>query len=142
MNRFKYDRYPPHFRLVCSMVSGVLAVVLAALAVRVYSVNGGSVWRAFVALAAASAVAALFRWGCLIPSLVLGITFGIFNDAAIKHGSIESQMWETVYSIAFGGFIGLAIGFAADRATFHRPRSHSEDHPAQSDAKRTHGGPA
>ena len=45
---------------------------------------------------------------------MFGTFCGMVTDAQIKGGDYESQMWETVTSIAVGAILGLAAGFLLD----------------------------
>ncbi|MBN2475468.1 MAG: hypothetical protein JXB62_12730 [Pirellulales bacterium] len=79
-----------------------------------WSVGSGLEWKLLAALFACSTVAIVFRLGWPVPCMILGILAGIALDPAIKGGTIDSQMWETVSCICVGAFIGLLIGVFLD----------------------------
>src|SRR5579859_7240504 len=70
----------------------------------------------FVGLAACCLAAFVFRWGYSVPCVVLGLLVGGYLDLHVKGGSVESQMWETVTSVAIGTAMGLLVGVALDFA--------------------------
>ena len=51
----------------------------------------------------------IFRLGWLVPIIVFGTLMGLFLDPAIKGGTRESQMWETVRIICGETIIGLVV---------------------------------
>lgn len=70
----------------------------------------------FVGLGACCLAAFVFGWGYSVPCVVLGLLLGAFLDLRVKGGTAESQMWETVTSVAICTAIGLIVGVAADLA--------------------------
>jgi len=92
----------------------VLAVITGLLALRVWSIDGGQVWKLLAGLSACTTAALIFRLGWLVPCIVLGTLAGILLDPAIKGGTIESQMWETVSYICFGAVAGFVVGLMID----------------------------
>lgn len=56
------------------------------------------------------------RW--IVPLTSIGAGLGLLlGEGAVRSGTFESQMWETVQIIAFGATFGVLIGFAADGAS-------------------------
>jgi hypothetical protein len=77
--------------------------------------KAGLFYVALVACCLFSALAAVFRWGWLVPCVAFGMLFGAeILDPCVKGGTIDSQMQETVGHISCGTFLGLAIGGAVD----------------------------
>jgi hypothetical protein len=73
--------------------------------------------RFFTAMFLYSAACIVFRWGWVIPCVVGGAICGLFMDNAVKSGSNESQMWETVGSLFFGCFCGFIVGIILDQSS-------------------------
>jgi hypothetical protein len=98
------------------LASLLLTIGLSALAIRHWYLLGfvaGDV-RLFAALAVACCISTLLRMGWMVPCLVFGTFCGILLDPLIKGGTVESQMWETVTSIATGAVLGLCVGLALE----------------------------
>jgi len=65
----------------------------------------------------ASAECIFLRIGWFVPFTIAESYFGLcFLDPAIKRGSAESQMKETVTCIEIGTILGFVIGLALDAA--------------------------
>ena len=74
-----------------------------------------SYWSAAaVVFALIAFLSAAFRWGWLIPGLLLGVVLGFFFDAKVKGGDHESQTWETINSVVIWALVGGMAGFFAD----------------------------
>lgn len=95
----------------------VLALLTGMNAVLIYAEKAGSVWRLFAALSVCSLISAIPRSGWLIPCTILGVVVGVVADATIKGGTHESQMWETVRSVAVWTVVGIVVGFFCDYST-------------------------
>jgi hypothetical protein len=94
----------------------VLTLLTGWLALQIYSVGGGKIWRLFAGLAVCSYVSVVFRAGWLVPCVVLGTIVGMLLDPAVKGGDADSQIWETVQHVVSGTFLGLVAGLLADSA--------------------------
>ena len=112
----KNDGYVRPKRRVLLAVQILLAAITGLLAVCVWSVDGGQIWKLFAGLFACSTASLIFRLGWLVPCIVCGILAGIFLDPSIKGGTIESQMWETVSYICSGAVAGFVVGLVIDAA--------------------------
>lgn len=105
-------------RIALRTVQILLALFTGLMAIRIWFVEGGEIWKLFAGMFACSAVSAILRLGWLVPCMIGGIIFGISMDADIKGGTIESKMWETVANIGFGAALGLLAGLLIDH--YHR----------------------
>jgi hypothetical protein len=92
----------------------LLATMTGLSAFRIWSINGGQVWKLFAGLFVFMMVSLILRLGWLVPCMVVGTLTGIFLDPLIKGGTIESQMWETVRYICGGTIAGLVLGLVID----------------------------
>lgn len=80
------------------------------------------------ALAALCFLAALLRFGWLVPCIVIGYFFGlIYLDAVVKGGDEVSQMEETVNNVVIGTTLGLLAGVAGEVWGYWR-RNHGAEH--------------
>jgi hypothetical protein len=71
-------------------------------------------WLLGASLGAVATITLFLRVGWVIPCMIAGTYSGFVLDARVKGGTIESQMWETVVSIAVGATVGLVAGLAID----------------------------
>jgi hypothetical protein len=75
--------------------------------------DGKSGWiaqRMSLVFLAYSAASLIFRWGWVVPCIVVGTICGFMMDSPVKSGSRLSQMWETVRCICSGFVVGFAVG--------------------------------
>lgn len=77
--------------------------------------EAGWVWQLmFITLFLYAVASLVFRWGWLLPCVIAGAICGLGMDNAVKGGSPESRVWETVRSIGFGIGGGFLIGLILD----------------------------
>ncbi len=108
----------------------LLVAITGLLAVRIWSIDGGQAWKLFAGLCACSTASLIFRMGWLVPCIVIGTFAGTLLDAKVKGGTIESQMWETVWSICSGAVVGCVIGLIVDSPR-RVPQNDNEDNTAE-----------
>ena len=111
------DKKPRHVRTnqrALTVLQVALALLTGLLAWSAVSNGIGQMWKLMTALSAVSAVGAVLRFGWVIPGVVCGTLGGVFLDATIKGGTVESQMWETVAYIGVGAVLGLLVGIVVD----------------------------
>ncbi|MBN2581110.1 MAG: hypothetical protein JXB10_19160 [Pirellulales bacterium] len=101
-------------RRVLFAVQILLAAMTGLSAFRIWSINGGQVWKLFAGLFIFMMVSLILRLGWIVPCMVVGTLTGAFLDPMIKGGTIESQMWETVRYICGGAIVGLVLGLVID----------------------------
>ena len=73
------------------------------------------VWRFGAAFGTLALVSVFLRVRWFVPFTIAGVYFGMFVlDPAVKGGTIESQMNETVGYIVLGSLVGFVIGVSID----------------------------
>ena len=104
----------------CTAFSVLLGVGLTFLAALSYARSDRWLAMFLGTLGCATWIAAALRLGWPVPGMVSGTFIGFMLDARPKSGDTESQMWETVGSIALGAILGLALGLAAEELRGNR----------------------
>lgn len=74
---------------------------------------GDGDWKLFSCLCAGTTAALVFRLGWLVPCVAFGTMVGLFFDPAVKGGTYESQIRETLTYICSGTIAGLVVGILA-----------------------------
>lgn len=93
----------------------MLVIVSSIIAYKCYSVVGISGQFLFLVWVTVSCIAAaICRWGCLLPCTLMGMVLGATLDPAVKHGSHESQVIETIWFIVLGTLLGVGVGVLLD----------------------------
>jgi len=96
---------------VCRIGFTLLLMALSAMLIANYP---HTAWLLGASLGAVATITLFLRVGWVIPCMIAGTYSGFVLDARVKGGTIESQMWETVVSIAVGATVGLVAGLAID----------------------------